>query len=202
VYRSAIELIGTRFGDSASGLRREVTKYSMIGQPAAPLLAQHWINAPAGRPERVDLEGKVTLVEFTTNWCGWCEKGYPAINKLDDKYRKKGLQVVFLTYLEGTAGGVEMTREEELAYNRKHWVEGFGIDFTIGVVETEADPEGSRRKDPYFFESYGANGFPTYVFIDRRGIVRYIQSGHRNDLEAKFTKLIEELLAEEPDATR
>jgi hypothetical protein len=103
---------------------------------------------------------------------------------------------VFVTYQEGTVSGKEMTLAEELEYDRKHWVDEYGIKFRIGVTETKPAAKGKRRENPYFFETYSANAFPTYILVDRKGVVRFVQIGHREDLEAKFGALIERYLGE------
>lgn len=43
---------------------------------------------------------------------------------------------------------------------------------------------------------YGATSIPTAVLIDRRGIIRYIESGASADKEEQLRAMIEKLLAE------
>ena len=57
----------------------------------------------------------------------------------------------------------------------------------LGTVS--AHPHGSSRAP-------SAVSVPTYVVIDRHGMVRYVQDGHVADLEARLTAQIERLLHE------
>jgi hypothetical protein len=49
------------------GERKSVALYFTIGEPAPTLSATNWLNAPAGTT-RLELNGVVTLVEFTAHW--------------------------------------------------------------------------------------------------------------------------------------
>jgi hypothetical protein len=121
--------------------------------------------------------------------------------RLHNKYQKDGFQAVFVTYIEGDKEGKEVSLADELEFDRKHWYVEDSISPTMRVgvfnppMKAGADTLKGRgkRENPYFFESYLANAFPTYVFVDDRGIVRYVQIGHSDDLEQRFAEVIERL---------
>ena len=209
-------------------------RYALVGTPAPAVTAEHWINAPAGTTTST-YAGRVTLLEFTTTWCGWCKKGYPAMRRLAAKYQSHGYQPMFVSLIEGASMSKSDTVSAELAYDRDHWVKGDSIGFPIAIYDTKvvvvpppkkdstskkdltavastktsrdstadstAKAPPPRRESPTLFKEYLADGYPTYFFVDRNGIIRDVQVGHRVDIEQRFSTIIERLLAE-PAAMR
>ena len=51
-------------------------------------------------------------------------------------------------------------------------------------------------KDALNHHNYNADGIPTAVLIDRKGVIRYIDSGTSVGREEELRKMIEKLLAE------
>jgi thiol-disulfide isomerase/thioredoxin len=164
--------------------------YALVGQRApAPLAAPYWLHAPPGMTA-ADLTHPVTLVEFTWTGCPECEKGYPTLRTLEAQYRARGVQVIFLTYLFGsTPERDSATVEQELAYDTHFWGDAQPLPFPIGVL-----PRPARNRYPELFNTYAVIGAPTYYLLDRHGVIRYYQSGHRADLSARLTTVIEALL--------
>jgi hypothetical protein len=121
--------------------------------------------------------------------------------RLHNKYQKNGFQAVFVTYIEGNKEGKDMELKDELAFDRNHWYveDTIAPSMRVAVVDPPlkagADTLKGRgkRENPYFFDSYMANAFPTYFFVDDHGIIRHIQIGHSDDLEQSFAKVIERL---------
>src|SRR5262245_2188873 len=110
---------------------RCVERYSLIGRPGAPLKGSYWINA-APETKQLDLRGRVTLIQFTAHWCEPCRKGYPALLKINQQFKERGLGVVLSTQLYGSfAGRQDLKPEEELAAIREYYVEHYKLPFKI-----------------------------------------------------------------------
>jgi hypothetical protein len=90
---------------------------------------------------------------------------FPKLKKLHQGARSQGLEVIALTrhYLayRGTAQSMIEERQLMLRMVMEH-----GVDFHVGIAEDE------RLQG-----IYGANGLPTVVLIDRKGIIRYAGPG-------------------------
>jgi thiol-disulfide isomerase/thioredoxin len=236
-YKTALAILNegiANMGDTSKsyevkGMLSSFRRYALVGTPAPAVTPEHWINAPDGTTT-LPYQGHVTMLEFTTTWCHWCKKGYPAMRRLAAKYQSHGYQPMFVSLIEGKGMNKPDTIDAELAYDRKHWVEGDSITFPIAIYDTKfvivppskndfaskpdsvagkplrvpKDSTGDstraaapqRREEPIVFKEYLADGYPTYYFIDKNGIIRDIQVGHREDLEQRFAGIIERLLAE------
>jgi hypothetical protein len=187
-------------------LTQALQRYQLVGKPAAAIAVDYWLTPAAAvstaktpSQRNVPLTGGVALLEFTSPSCVWCREGYPVMRRMHTKYESQGARLMFVSGLEGDAYDKPATVPEELAYRRKYWIENDSVTFPIGIIETAEtkNPDGStRREDPPIYKAYGVSGFPGYVFVDRRGIVRYVQAGHTRDLEARFSAILERLLKE------
>jgi hypothetical protein len=64
------------------------------------------------------------------------------------------------------------------------------------VYSSVAGNAAENRETPEIFEKYLFAGPPMYLFVDKKGIIRYTQQGHCGNLEEKFDKIATALLAE------
>ncbi len=123
--------------------------------PAAPALdLEEWVQ---GGPLRLDeLQGKVVLLDFFQMLCPGCHHAHPHLVELQEKYGAKGLQVI------GVASAFEardrQTPEDIRKYVEEHMTPGF--------------PVAIDRDRIVSFQTYGAQGTPWAVLIDRKGRVR------------------------------
>ena len=109
-----------------------------------------------------DLRGEVVIVDFWASWCGPCRQEMPVLVDLHEKHGEAGLHVVAVNVdrKRGKADGFLAKLSRRPA---------FPIVF---------DPEGEIPR------AYEPEGMPTTYFVDRRGVVRYVQSGFKeSDLE-------------------
>lgn len=155
------------------------TKISLIGQPAPEISIEKWINS---EPLSLGaLRGRVVLMEFWATWCRPCEEMIPTLGRLDDEHGASGLVIIALTrhYLAYQAADEEQMREVELIQS---YIDKHGIKFPVGIAQDERAQE-----------LYGANGLPSLVLVDRRGIVRYSYGSGEDD---QFKRLLNKCLAE------
>jgi thiol-disulfide isomerase/thioredoxin len=124
-----------------------------------------------GRLSLESLRGKVVLLDFWTTWCGPCVAHLPHVEKLSTEF--EGDLVVIGVNADNAD---ERNQVREILTAKK-------IHFT-----QLADPEGTLRK------AFRVGGFPSYVLIDRQGIVRDIFPG-RSPLAALRSRVQEEVTA-------
>jgi thiol-disulfide isomerase/thioredoxin len=179
-------------------INNAIESYLLVGQPAAPIEAEHWLNAEAGT-KRVDLRGQVTLLQFAAHWCAPCAKSYPAMLNFHEQFAKQGLRVMFVTKTYGYFGERSgLTPEEELAANREYYVEHHGLPFKIAMSEWKMDAPreaNSANRDEANEARYLVSGYPTIIVADKQGIIRLKMGGWDPANETRLTRLIEKLLA-------
>jgi thiol-disulfide isomerase/thioredoxin len=159
--------------DVAETLADEVARYRMIGQAAPPIVAPHWLGAPAGTT-RVDPShaGTVTVVEITAWWCAACQRSYPALREVVKHYGARNVRVVLATSLmgqiradTGLTPAVELTKLDDY-YHREH-----ALTAPVAVAN---QPESGT--DP-ISAAYHVYAIPEVLVTDRRGIVQHIFLG-------------------------
>ncbi len=136
-------------------IRKNILLLTLEGKPA-PALAG--VTIPKGQP---------ALLFFWAHWCGDCKTDIPVLARIKAEFAPKGLKIVFPTQKYGyAAGGVEATPAVELAYIERVREALYGslIDGPTIVNETNVT-------------RYGASTIPTFVLIDRLGIVRLYHPG-------------------------
>ena len=113
-----------------------------------------------------EFAGKPLIVDIFGTWCPNCHDEAPVLEKLYQKYRDQGLQIVGLAY--------EYTDDQQRSlqqigiYRTK-----FGITFPLLLAGTT--DAGQIAKTLPQLEGFGA--FPTSIFIDRAGHVQAILAG-------------------------
>jgi thiol-disulfide isomerase/thioredoxin len=122
-----------------------------------------------------DYKGKVLIVDIWGTWCGPCQKEIPHFVELHKKYKDKGLEIVGINYEEGTP--------EEVKQRIKDFATKNGITYTCVLGDDK-----TRDQVPNF------QGYPTTIFIDRTGKVRFKVVGYHSleDLESWATGLLDE----------
>jgi cytochrome c biogenesis protein CcmG, thiol:disulfide interchange protein DsbE len=117
-----------------------------------------------------DLSGKVVVINFWASWCKPCEQEAAEIEETWRYYQPTG-QVIFL--------GIDYvdTEPEAYAYLRK-----FDITYPNG-------PDLGTR----ISQAFRIKGVPETYFIDRQGILRYVQVGPFSSVE-QIKRIIEPLL--------
>ncbi|MGH9944370.1 MAG: TlpA family protein disulfide reductase, partial [Pyrinomonadaceae bacterium] len=144
---------------------------------APEIEARDWLGQ---RPATlVALRGRVVLLDFWAASCAPCRAALPHLKAWQEKYGKRGLSVIALTQYE-----TEQTRDRqraELRQIRRAW----RLPFGFAVADTA---ETARR--------YNVTTIPAAALIDRRGVVRYLSVGARDEEIAEMEGMIERLLAE------
>ena len=119
-----------------------------------------------------ELRGKVVVINFWASWCKPCEQEAAEVQKAWQEYESTG-EVVFL--------GVDYvdTEPEARVYLKK-----FGITFPNG-------PDLATSISQYF----RIKGVPETYFIDRDGVLQYVQVGPFSSIQ-QIRNIIDPMLAE------
>lgn len=137
------------------------------GKQAPKLQVEKWIDGPAP-----DTKGKVVLIDFWATWCGPCRQEMPLLEQIQTRYEPLGFTIV----------GINVEPDSDAA---QAWLTKVPVTFPILF-----DRENKVA------ESFGVDGMPSTVFIDRTGAVRYVHRGYRPGDEAKYADMVRSLVKE------
>ena len=152
-----------------SRISKNINLLSLEGQPAPPI------------PGLENAAGKPVLVFLWAHWCGDCRAQSAMLTRIRERYSGKGLVMVAPTRLYGSVDQKPATPEAEQAQIAKVWSETYrGLDGVAVPVDTAT------------MVRYGASATPTFVLIDRDGIVRLYTPTRLS--ESELSKRIDELL--------
>jgi len=127
----------------------------------------------AGDKAQISLKkyrGKVVYLDFWASWCIPCRKSFPWMNKMQEKYKSKGLVVI----------GINLDESKADAKNFLKQVPG---NFTMAY-----DPDGVTPG------KYKVEVMPTSYLIDRRGNLVHIHRGFKKSKADKMEAEIQSLL--------
>jgi peroxiredoxin len=209
LYKAAIRPDGTIEGDFWSGSHYHST-WTAERDPEASLPDPYQLTYlkdgyetfdftfPTLDSTRVSLsdphfDGKVVLVTLAGSWCPNCHDEARFLREIYPKYHPHGLEIITLMYERYSA--FDQAVEQVRAYREK-----FDITYPTLIAGT-SDKSDAASTLPMLNHVLA---YPTAIFVDRRGKVRYVHTGfygpgtgsHHEALKQTFIDRIEGLLAE------
>jgi len=169
--------------DVSRRLKRREKHYKLLGEVAPELTAiDRWL---PGQPQTLaSLRGKVVMLDFWATWCAPCIDAFPSLIEWHQNYKQDGLEILGVTKYHGEAEGFPVDNAAEIEFlQRFKKVQRLPYDFVIAKDNTNQI-------------IYGAGAIPTAVLIDRKGVIRYIETGSSASREEEIRAEIEKLLAE------
>ena len=130
----------------------------------------------AGKTVRLsDFKGQVVVMNLWATWCAPCKEEMPTLARLQAAYAVQPVRVV----------AISVDRESDL---------------NLAQADIAANPPLKLYRDPGYKVAFGlqprAQGFPTTVIFDRKGIERARLSGAADWSSPEARALVERLLRE------
>jgi thiol-disulfide isomerase/thioredoxin len=139
-----------------SRLHKRLNLLALAGSPAPELVVEDFIGERP--PSLAALRGTPVVLFLWAPWCGDCKAQAGALARVRARHAGEGLQLVTLTrYYEDEAAA----RPAEKARTDSTWTAAYGEVGRVPMVLSTAS-----------MERYGGSSTPTFVFVDRAGIVR------------------------------
>jgi len=157
-------------------------QYKILGEKAPEFVGID-VSFP-GRQTLASLKGKVVLLDFWAIWCVPCIEAMPELREWHELFSKDGFEIIGITRYYGELEGLPPNKKDELALI-KAFREKYKMPYDIPVALDQRNQL-----------AYGATRLPTAVILDRKGVVRFVESGtspqRLAQIEATIKKLLEE----------
>jgi thiol-disulfide isomerase/thioredoxin len=138
-------------------------------------------------------QNKVMIIAIAGSWCPNCHDEAAFLEPLYREYRPKGVEVVSLMF-------EHFGDFPQAAQAAQRFKQHYGIEYTT-LIAGISDKDEAAKKLPMLDRVYG---FPTTIFIDKKGMVRKIHTGfsgpatgdHYTQFAAEVKATLDQLLAE------
>lgn len=121
------------------------------------------------------LRGKVVLLDFWGTWCPPCRASVPMLRELNKKYSGKPFQLV----------GISSDDDEDVW---RTFIQAQHMDWQEYIDLSEE-----------VLEAFKIESFPTYIVLDKDGVIRFRQSGLGEETQSELSDAINKALKRESD---
>lgn len=125
-----------------------------------------------------DFRGKVVLLDFWATWCVPCNEEFPYLIKFYQEHHKDDFIIL--------AVNIDNKEENMNRFLKERYLENFAAHKFPVIFDKD-------KKLPPLFQ---LESMPTSIFIDKRGIIRYIHTGFNDTIKKEFRKELATLLDE------
>jgi len=172
--------LASRGAVSSSASTAPASAVLKVGQSAPPFA----VSTTAGPFDLAQNGGKPTLLEVFATWCPHCQRETAVLNRLHATFGSRANIVSVSGSALGSDGQTPETQVDVVAFATK-----FGVRYPIAF-----DPNLAVAN------AYLQGGFPTFVAIDARNVVRAVDTGEV--AEAKLAGMVRNALAASAAAPR
>ena len=141
-----------------------------------PMPKFNLVSTTGQKLNNASLKGKVYLMDFWATWCGPCKAAMPTMQKLHTKFKSKGFMVIGANILE--QGGPKPDTAAKFQKAAK-----------LSYVFAKNTAESEKLADALKIQ-----GIPTFLLVDKAGVVRHVEVGfspsHQADLEKRIAALL------------
>ena len=189
LYESTLNSVNKDFtaknvqNDLEDKLKRRGIHYKLLGESAPELIAVDQF-FPSEKVSLAGLRGKVVLLDFWATWCAPCIEAFPTMLEWKQDYGSQGFAILGVTRFYGTAQGLPADNASEVDFVKRFAI-AHGLTYDIAIAKDESN-----------HRTFGAPVIPTAVLIDRKGVVRYIETGTSPYRLDELREMIEKLVAE------
>jgi serine/threonine-protein kinase len=142
-------------------------RHLAIGRPAAEIEGE---DIAGKRFKLSGLRGKVVVLDFWVNWCGYCRQMYPQERRMVEEFKSRPFALVGVNCDDDKT---ELMREiQRQSISWRSWWDG--------------GPAGSR-----IAKEWQVHSFPTVYILDHKGVIRY-KNLRGPELEKAVNELVEE----------
>ncbi|HVM62676.1 MAG TPA: TlpA disulfide reductase family protein [Verrucomicrobiae bacterium] len=143
-----------------------------VGQPAPDFSLMDLSNRPVSLASY--REQKVVVLDFWATWCGPCRMAMAGLQKIQDKFKDRGLEILSVNQ------GEEADQVRNFIERKKY----------LFHVVLDSDQAVAGR--------YGVGAIPTMVAIDKAGNVRWMSVGYSETENDDLEKLLDLLTEQQP----
>jgi len=158
---------------TAAEARKFIANPIRAREPFAPDF--NFVTKENERMNNAALRGKVVLLDFWGTWCPPCRESVPAIKNVKKKFAGKGFELV----------GISSDDDEDVW---RTFVEAKQMDWHE-YIDLSGD----------VLQAFNIDSFPTYVVVDKDGVIRYRQSGYGDTTEGELEDAISKALKRNSD---
>jgi thiol-disulfide isomerase/thioredoxin len=156
-------------------LKRGALEKLVVASPPTPAPDIAFTDATGKSVRLSDFKGEVVVMNLWASWCAPCKEEMPTLARLQAAYAAQPVRVVALS----------VDRDSDL---------------NLARADIAANPPLKLYRDPGYKVAFGmqprAQGFPTTVIYDRKGMERARLSGAADWSSPEARELVERLLAE------